>query len=52
MKRNRWLWTIAFALPLAAAGAVWATSQASTYVCPVTGEELPCERCCPLNHGG
>jgi hypothetical protein len=19
------------------------------YICPITGEELPCEKCCPLN---
>lgn len=22
---------------------------AATYVCPVTGEDLPCPNCCPLN---
>jgi hypothetical protein len=51
MKRNKWLWMIALALPLAVAGVVFAASQASTYVCPLTGEELPCEKCCPLNQG-
>jgi hypothetical protein len=50
------------ALPLVASGAVIATtSQASSgerqtqqatadgYVCPATGETLPCPKCCPLN---
>jgi hypothetical protein len=23
--------------------------QASSYTCPLTGEELPCPNCCPLN---
>ena len=47
-------------LPLIAAGFVFAnaqklaqdkvqTSQAQGYICPVTGEELPCEECCQLN---
>lgn len=21
------------------------------YICPITGEELPCPKCCPLNGG-
>lgn len=38
------------ALPLAVAGGlVFANSQARSFVCPVTGEVLPCEKCCPLN---
>jgi hypothetical protein len=24
-------------------------AQAEGYVCPLTGEELPCPNCCPLN---
>ena len=24
---------------------------AGAYVCPLTGEELPCPNCCPLNQG-
>jgi hypothetical protein len=23
--------------------------KAQSYICPLTGEELPCARCCPLN---
>lgn len=56
--RKKWLWTILLALPLATAGAIYANSQvyanaqAQAYVCPLTGEELRCEQCCPLNQGG
>ncbi|MEX2142398.1 MAG: hypothetical protein WD894_24225 [Pirellulales bacterium] len=42
------------------AGLVMASANATTkptteqsccagYICPATGEELPCENCCPLN---
>jgi hypothetical protein len=49
------------ALPLAVAGWVSAKAftqdspdrsqqtEAATYTCPITGEELPCPNCCPLN---
>ena len=47
-------------LPLVAGGLAIASAPKSTpeqkqqvnaegYVCPVTGEELPCQGCCPLN---
>lgn len=50
MNRRKWLWTALLALPLAVAGVVYANSQqARSYVCPITGEELPCPNCCPLN---
>jgi hypothetical protein len=45
---KRWLLTILLAVPLAAAGVVYASSQAQTYICPVTGEQLRCPQCCPL----
>jgi len=51
MIRNKWFWTAALALPLAVAGVVLAGAQARSYICPMTGEELPCEKCCPLNEG-
>ena len=46
-------------LPLIAAGFAYAnaqkpaqekvqTAQAQGYICPATGEELPCQDCCPL----
>ena len=51
MTRKKWLWSTVLALPLAIAGGmVYANSQhTSGYICPVTGEQLPCEKCCPLN---
>ena len=53
MNRRNWIWTALAALPLAVAGAVYANTQAqSAYICPVTGEQLPCEKCCPLNRAG
>jgi hypothetical protein len=48
--RKNWLWAALLAAPLAAVAVVYANSQArSGYVCPITGETLPCEKCCPLN---
>jgi hypothetical protein len=50
MNRRKWLWATLLALPLAVAGGlVYANSRAGSYICPITGEELPCPRCCPLN---
>ena len=48
-------------LPLVAGGLAIANAQkpaseqkqeavAAGYICPVTGEELPCQGCCPLNN--
>ena len=62
--RKKVVWTVLLALPLAVAGLVYGKSltapqaeqagqpeqvQAEGYVCPLTGEELPCPKCCPLN---
>ena len=53
MNRRKWLWTALLALPLAVAGVVYANSQqARSYICPITGEELACPNCCPLNQQG
>lgn len=50
MNRRKWLWSVVLTLPLAVAGGlVYANSQVRSYVCPITGEVLPCEKCCPLN---
>jgi hypothetical protein len=60
MNRRNWLWTALLALPLAVAGMVYGKSlthrpaeqpqpPAGGYTCPLTGEELPCPHCCPLN---
>lgn len=53
---RKWIWTVLAALPLAVAGGlVYANThkadqqQSSGFVCPITGEELPCPKCCPLN---
>lgn len=45
-----WLCPLLFALPLLIAGADYASSQTRSYICPLTGKELPCPQCCPLNH--
>jgi hypothetical protein len=57
MRRRKWILTALLALPLAAAGLVYGQSligagqseNSAGYVCPLTGEELPCPNCCPLN---
>jgi hypothetical protein len=51
MLRRNWLWSALLLLPLGVAGGlVLAHAQAPTsYTCPLTGEELPCPNCCPLN---
>jgi hypothetical protein len=61
MNRRNWLWTALLALPMAVAGLVYGraltqrpaeqpqTREAQGYTCPITGEELPCPLCCPLN---
>lgn len=51
MTRRNWLWAVVLAVPMAVAGTLYAanTQRASGYTCPVTGENLPCEKCCPLN---
>jgi hypothetical protein len=50
--------TLLVALPLLVSGllyAAWhstgnrAAPQTEGYICPLTGEELPCRECCPLN---
>jgi hypothetical protein len=59
MTRRNWLWAALLALPLAVAGVVYGKGlakgpqpkQAGGFVCPITGEELPCPDCCPLNQG-
>jgi len=59
---QKWLGAALAVLPLAIGGGlVVASSQTKTndqqvqanhevgYICPATGEELPCRNCCPLN---
>ena len=56
--RKKLLWVTMLVLPLAIGGFVYAGMQATGdnaqsneagFVCPVTGETLPCPKCCPLN---
>ena len=50
MNRRKWLWAALLAVPVAVGGGLaYAKSQARPYTCPITGEQLPCEKCCPLN---
>lgn len=56
MKRKI-LWMLLFVTPLAIGGLVYAglqrdrdgRSNEGGFICPLTGEELPCPHCCPLN---
>ena len=50
MTRRKMLWAALVAVPLAVTGGlVYAgTQKAGGYVCPATGETLPCPDCCPL----
>lgn len=58
MKR-KWMAIPVLALPILVGGFVMAgqsgdsakadAKKAEGYTCPVTGEELPCPKCCPLN---
>ena len=50
MNRRKWLWASLLTLPAAIVGGlVYANAQSRSYTCPITGEQLPCEKCCPLN---
>ena len=51
MNRRTWILAALVSMPLSIAGGlVYANSHtAETFICPVTGEPLPCEKCCPLN---
>ncbi len=54
--QKKWLWAMLLLLPLGIGGLVYANVHTNTdtqsneagYVCPLTGEELPCPKCCPL----
>ena len=50
MTRKKLLLSLLLALPLAVGGTLaYLNSSASTYTCPLTGKQLPCPKCCPLN---
>ena len=59
--RTKWLWAVLVAVTLAVAGGLVSGKSLTQgkgddqrqagagYTCPVTGEQLPCPNCCPLN---
>lgn len=56
MRRKKWLLTALLGLPLAAAGIAYGQALVRAdeagkggFVCPLTGETLPCPACCPAN---
>lgn len=58
MFQHTWIWFALLAVPLGAAGGLVSAQKSADlrpspsalgFFCPLTGEELPCERCCPLN---
>ena len=50
MNRRMWLWAALAAVPAVIGGFAYANVQkARAYTCPISGEELPCPKCCPLN---
>ena len=54
MLRKKWLLGALLGIPVAVVGglAYAKTSQTPSYTCPLTGEELPCPKCCPVNSAG
>jgi hypothetical protein len=52
---RKWIWAALLAAPLAVAGSLVYAKSVQTasegFVCPLTGETLPCPKCCPLNQG-
>lgn len=51
MNRRKLLWAALLAVPAAVVGGLADAkhTQAKSFTCPITGEELPCAKCCPLN---
>lgn len=55
MNGKKWFRVALLGLPLAIGGIALAVAQLSgsektTYTCPLTGQELPCPKCCPMGH--
>lgn len=55
MKKMKWIAPLVFGVA-ALSGVVYASmgkqlvvQEKSGYICPLTGEELPCPACCPAN---
>lgn len=52
MNRRRWmLLALVLVAMIAVGGAYGREVLKRGYTCPLTGEELPCPKCCPLNKG-
>jgi hypothetical protein len=50
MNRRKWLAAIVAVTGVVGGGLAFASAtRVKGYTCPITGEELPCEKCCPLN---
>lgn len=55
MNRRKWLLAALLAVPLAVSGVIYANvnkadpPKSNGFTCPITGEQLPCSACCPLN---
>ena len=59
MMQKKWMIGLLLAIPLVIGGLAFANVKAQsndqhksskTFICPITGEELPCSKCCPLNN--
>lgn len=57
MTQKKWMIGLFLAIPLTVGGLVLAHANArandqrkssETFICPLTGKELPCSKCCPL----
>lgn len=56
---RRWVLLALVVVPIVAAGVAYGRDAlkrpkghgAGGYTCPLTGEVLPCPKCCPLKHG-
>ncbi len=50
MNRRNLLWAALLAVPVAVVGGLaYANNSPKPYTCPITGEDLPCSKCCPLD---
>jgi hypothetical protein len=51
MTRRKWfgVGVVAFLLAVVGGGVYAHWQQPNSFICPLTGEELPCERCCPCS---
>ncbi len=58
MRTKKWMALALLALPVAVAAGLTVgptlvraahPQKSAGYVCPLTGEELPCPNCCPVN---